>query len=114
MPIWGDKSVGNITNISVPATGKVKITFSQLIFAYNGLTTQMALPLFSLTAARAVSYTHLDVYKRQSQRLLRAQMARGADFEGGFFSRARKFAPLMVQMCIRDSNNPGGYFIYSF
>lgn len=42
MPIWGDKSVGNITNISVPATGKVKITFSQLIFAYNGLTTQMA------------------------------------------------------------------------
>jgi hypothetical protein len=42
VPIWGDKSVGNITNISVPATGKVKITFSQLIFAYNGLTTQMA------------------------------------------------------------------------
>ncbi|NLA26074.1 MAG: energy-coupling factor transporter transmembrane protein EcfT, partial [Firmicutes bacterium] len=26
--------------------------------------------------------------------------ARGADFEGGFFSRARKFAPLMVPLFI--------------
>ena len=27
-------------------------------------------------------------------------MARGADFEGGYFSRVRKFAPLMVPLFI--------------
>lgn len=47
-----------------------------------------------------IALRFIPTITEESQRLLRAQMARGADFEGGFFSRARKFAPLMVPLFI--------------
>ena len=47
-----------------------------------------------------IAMRFIPVVSEESQRLLRAQMARGADFGGGFFSRASKFAPLVVPLFI--------------
>ena len=57
-------------------------------------------PAAEIAMIMNIAMRFIPTLGEESQRLLRAQMARGADFEGGFFSRARKFAPLMVPLFI--------------
>ena len=50
---------------------------------------------------KPVSYTHLDVYKRQTLDSVSAGVATGTT--GAAFTDADRMA---AEMCIRDSNNP--------
>ncbi|HPU01484.1 MAG TPA: energy-coupling factor transporter transmembrane component T [Bacillota bacterium] len=61
---------------------------------------RLGLPAAELAMIMTIAMRFIPVVSEESQRLLRAQMARGADFGGGFFSRARKFAPLVVPLFI--------------
>ncbi len=61
---------------------------------------RLGFPAAEVTMIMTIAMRFIPTLSEESQRLLRAQMARGADFEGGFFSRARKFAPLMVPLFI--------------
>lgn len=57
-------------------------------------------PAAEIAMIMTIAMRFIPTLSEESQRLLRAQMARGADFEGGYFSRVRKFAPLMVPLFI--------------
>ena len=61
---------------------------------------RIGFPAEEVAMVMTMALRFIPTIAEESQRLLRAQMARGADFEGGFFSRARKFAPLMVPLFI--------------
>lgn len=61
---------------------------------------RLGIPAADIAMIMTIAMRFIPTLGEESQRLLRAQMARGADFEGGFFSRARKFAPLMVPLFI--------------
>lgn len=61
---------------------------------------RVGIPAAEIAMIMNIAMRFIPTLSEESQRLLRAQMARGADFEGGFFSRARKFAPLMVPLFI--------------
>lgn len=61
---------------------------------------RLGFPAAETAMIMTIAMRFIPTLSEESQRLLRAQMARGADFEGGFFSRARKFAPLMVPLFI--------------
>ena len=61
---------------------------------------RIGFPAGEIAVVMTVALRFIPTIAEESQRLLRAQQARGADFEGGFFSRARKFAPLMVPLFI--------------
>ncbi len=61
---------------------------------------RIGFPATEVAMIMTITMRFIPTLSEESQRLLRAQMARGADFGGGFFSRARKFAPLMVPLFI--------------
>ena len=61
---------------------------------------RLGFPAGEIAVIMSIALRFIPTIAEESQRLLRAQQARGADFEGGFFSRARKFAPLMVPLFI--------------
>jgi energy-coupling factor transport system permease protein len=61
---------------------------------------RLGFPAAETAMIMTIALGFIPTLSEESQRLLRAQVARGADFEGGFFSRARKFAPLMVPLFI--------------
>jgi energy-coupling factor transport system permease protein len=61
---------------------------------------KLGIPAAEIAMIMTIAMRFIPTVSEESQRLLRAQMARGADFEGGFFSRARKFAPLIVPLFI--------------
>ncbi|NLA10648.1 MAG: energy-coupling factor transporter transmembrane protein EcfT [Firmicutes bacterium] len=61
---------------------------------------RIGFPAGEVAMVMTIALRFIPTIAEESQRLLRAQMARGADFEGGFFRRARKFAPLMVPLFI--------------
>ena len=61
---------------------------------------RIGFPAEEIAMVMTIALRFIPTIAEESQRLLRAQMARGADFEGGFFSRARKFAPLMVPLFV--------------
>lgn len=61
---------------------------------------RIGFPVEEVAMVMTIALRFIPTIAEESQRLLRAQMARGADFEGGFFRRARKFAPLMVPLFI--------------
>lgn len=61
---------------------------------------RIGFPAGEVAMIMTIALRFIPTISEESQRLLRAQMARGVDFEGGFFSRARRFAPLMVPLFV--------------
>ncbi len=76
------------------------LSLSHGIEYFIGPLGRVGIPASEIAMIMNIAMRFIPTLSEESQRLLRAQMARGVDFEGGFFSRARKFAPLMVPLFI--------------
>ncbi|HHW75380.1 MAG TPA: energy-coupling factor transporter transmembrane protein EcfT [Firmicutes bacterium] len=61
---------------------------------------RVGFPAGEVAMIMMIALRFIPTIAEESQRLLQAQEARGADFGGGFFSRARKFTPLMVPLFV--------------
>lgn len=59
------------------------------------------LPVSEVAVIMTIALRFIPTLMEESQRIMRAQMARGADFEsGGFFRRARSLVPLVVPLFV--------------
>lgn len=61
---------------------------------------RIGFPAGEIAMIMTIALRFIPTIAEESERLLQAQMARGADFGGGFFSRARQFTPLMVPLFV--------------